>query len=70
MQSLGPRYRSVEEHRLDQSDRYEVHWKRWGPYVSERQWVSLASAVVTGGARHSGADRREGYCPRRLLRQR
>ena len=27
--------------RLNQSDAYEVHWKRWGPYVSERQWVSL-----------------------------
>lgn len=40
MRQLGPRFRSVEEYRLDQSDKYEVHWKRWGPYVSERQWVS------------------------------
>lgn len=31
----------MEEHRLQQSDKYEVHWKRWGPYVSERQWVCL-----------------------------
>lgn len=40
MASMGPRYTSVEEYRLNQSDRYEKHWKRWGPYVSERQWVS------------------------------
>jgi hypothetical protein len=26
--------------RLDQAGRYEKHWKRWGPYLSERQWVS------------------------------
>ena len=63
IQSLGPRYHSVEEHRyaarrqswqnadvrlrLDQSDRYDTHWKRWGPYVSERQWVSSHITLVT-----------------------
>ena len=46
MASMGPRYTSVEEYRLNQSDRYEKHWKRWGPYVSERQWVSETLGVV------------------------
>jgi hypothetical protein len=45
MASMGPRYTSVEEYRLNQSDRYEKHWKRWGPYVSERQWVSVACSL-------------------------
>ena len=30
---------SVERHRLAQDQRRERHWKRWGPYLSERQWV-------------------------------
>ncbi|WVQ99883.1 hypothetical protein IAU59_007026 [Kwoniella sp. CBS 9459] len=47
--SLGPRYRSVEEHRLDQSDRYDVHWKRWGPYVSERQWGTVREDYSANG---------------------
>lgn len=40
MRSMGPRYTSVEEFRLDQAEHYEKHWRRWGPYLSERQWVS------------------------------
>lgn len=39
MKSMGPRYTSVEEFRLDQVEHYEKHWRRWGPYLSERQWV-------------------------------
>jgi hypothetical protein len=38
---LGDEYKSVERHRLMQDERHERHWKKWGPYVSERQWVSL-----------------------------
>lgn len=32
-------WRSVEEQRLDQDEKKEMHWKRWGPYTSERQWA-------------------------------
>jgi len=32
-------WKSLEEQRLDEDERKEKHWKRWGPYVSERQWV-------------------------------
>jgi len=36
---LESEYKSVERHRLAQDERRERHWKRWGPYLSERQWV-------------------------------
>ena len=31
----------AEELRLAQDDRRERHWKRWGPYLSERQWGTV-----------------------------
>lgn len=39
LRKLGTRYDGVERHRLEQDERKERHWKRWGPYLSERQWV-------------------------------
>lgn len=45
MRSMGPRYTSVEEFRLDQAEHYEKHWRRWGPYLSERQWVSAHASM-------------------------
>jgi hypothetical protein len=38
-QKLGSDYKTVEHYRLDQDGKRERHWKRWGPYVSDRQWV-------------------------------
>jgi hypothetical protein len=38
-QKLGSVYKTVEQYRLDQDGKRERHWKRWGPYVSDRQWV-------------------------------
>src|SRR5438874_1786336 len=32
---------SAEEKRLEQSRLRQVHWKRWGPYVSERAWGTV-----------------------------
>ena len=34
-------YKGTEKYRLEQDDKREKHWKRWGPYLSDRQWVSL-----------------------------
>lgn len=34
--------KSIEECRLDDAESKAKHWKRWGPYLSERQWVSEA----------------------------
>lgn len=41
-------WKSVEEKRLDEDERKEKHWKRWGPYVSERQWVRLSLSAPVG----------------------
>ncbi|HBP88374.1 MAG TPA: glucosidase, partial [Nitrospiraceae bacterium] len=30
-----------EEIRLEESKKRTVHWKRWGPYLSERQWGTV-----------------------------
>lgn len=40
LEQLGTEYEGVERYRLDQDEKKERHWKRWGPYLSERQWVS------------------------------
>ena len=34
-------YKSTEEKRLDEDGEKKKHWKRWGPYVSERQWATV-----------------------------
>lgn len=38
-ETLGAEYKGAEKHRLQQDDDREKHWKRWGPYLSDRQWV-------------------------------
>lgn len=38
-ESLGADYHGVEKYRLLQDQNRERHWKRWGPYLSDRQWV-------------------------------
>ncbi len=32
---------NAEEKRLQESNERNVHWKRWGPYLSERQWGTV-----------------------------
>ncbi len=32
---------TAEEQRLDQSRERKAHWKRWGPYLSERAWGTV-----------------------------
>src|SRR5215469_68713 len=32
---------SAEEQRLEESRDRKRHWKRWGPYLSERQWGTV-----------------------------
>ena len=38
-EQLGDEYKGAEKHRLREDDERKKHWKRWGPYVSDRQWV-------------------------------
>lgn len=39
VEKLGPDYPGAERYRLEKDDKREKHWKRWGPYLSDRQWV-------------------------------
>ena len=39
-----------EEIRLEQARRREVHWKRWGPYLSERAWGTVREDYSPDGA--------------------
>ncbi|KAG8736977.1 hypothetical protein FRC12_017339 [Ceratobasidium sp. 428] len=46
---LGTSYTSVEHYRLDQDGRRERHWKRWGPYLAERQWATVREDYSANG---------------------
>ncbi|MBZ5564431.1 MAG: glucosidase [Acidobacteriia bacterium] len=39
-----------EEERLEESRSRQVHWKRWGPYLSERQWGTVREDYSPDGA--------------------
>ncbi|KAF8335749.1 uncharacterized protein EI90DRAFT_2913018 [Cantharellus anzutake] len=49
LRKLGTQYTSVEEYRLDQDRDRERHWKRWGPYLSERQWATVREDYSANG---------------------
>ena len=36
-----PRLLTIEDHRLEESRLHKKHWKRWGPYLAERQWGTV-----------------------------
>jgi hypothetical protein len=38
-------YLSEEEKRLQEDRERTRYWKRWGPYVAERQWATGKSAI-------------------------
>ncbi|WP_447977532.1 MGH1-like glycoside hydrolase domain-containing protein [Candidatus Nitrospira bockiana] len=44
-----PDDRSAEARRLEESARRQRHWKRWGPYVSERAWGTVREDYSPGG---------------------
>ncbi len=37
-----------EEQRLEESHQRTKHWKRWGPYLSERQWGTVREDYSRG----------------------
>jgi hypothetical protein len=39
----------AERHRLDEQERRERNWTRWGPYLSERQWGTVREDYSSGG---------------------
>jgi len=40
----------AEEQRLEESRQRSAHWKRWGPYLSERQWGTVREDYSAGGS--------------------
>jgi hypothetical protein len=38
-----------EEQRLYAAEKREIHWKRWGPYLSERQWGTVREDYSSDG---------------------
>ncbi|KII92355.1 hypothetical protein PLICRDRAFT_102685 [Plicaturopsis crispa FD-325 SS-3] len=46
---LGGHYRGVERHRLLQDEKKKRHWKRWGPYLSDRQWATVREDYSANG---------------------
>jgi len=43
------RRQSAEQGRLDEDDVRRQHWKRWGPYLSERAWGTVREDYSPGG---------------------
>ena len=38
---MDSEYSSAEEKRLEENRTHKVFWKKWGPYLSERQWGTV-----------------------------
>src|SRR3954469_7436145 len=41
---------NAEEKRLEESNSRTKHWKRWGPYLSERQWGTVREDYSSDGS--------------------
>src|SRR6201990_2235402 len=44
-----PRLQTTEDRRLEEARTRKHHWKRWGPYLSERQWGTVREDYSPGG---------------------
>ncbi|KAI0695546.1 Six-hairpin glycosidase-like protein [Cytidiella melzeri] len=49
VEAVGTEYHGAERHRLVQDNNKELHWKRWGPYVSDRQWATVREDYSANG---------------------
>ena len=38
-----------EQNRLEEARKGEAAWKKWGPYLSERQWGTVREDYSEGG---------------------
>ncbi len=47
---------SAEHQRLAEDARRERNWKRWGPYLAERQWGTVREDYSRGGDAWTYAD--------------
>jgi hypothetical protein len=46
----GHEYLTEEEKRLKEDRNREKYWKKWGPYVAERQWATGMTTVSSSQA--------------------
>jgi hypothetical protein len=46
---IMPRVQTKEDQRLEEARARKKHWKRWGPYLSERQWGTVREDYSPGG---------------------
>src|SRR5437588_5007424 len=44
-----PRLQTTEDIRLENNRTRKEYWKRWGPYLSERQWGTVREDYSPGG---------------------
>src|SRR5882762_6926246 len=44
-----PRILTIEDHRLEEARQRKKHWKRWGPYLSDRQWGTVREDYSANG---------------------
>jgi hypothetical protein len=44
-----PRIQTTEDRRLEEGRTRKKYWKRWGPYLSERQWGTVREDYSPGG---------------------
>src|SRR6516225_7049283 len=40
---------TTEDHRLEEARQRKKHWKRWGPYLSDRQWGTVREDYSASG---------------------
>ena len=45
LKKLGTRYDGCERYRLEEDEKKLNHWKRWGSYLSDRQWVGVGLSL-------------------------
>ena len=46
-----PRAIDAEKRRIEESRKGTKNWRRWGPYLSERQWGTVREDYSPGGNR-------------------
>src|SRR5258706_12439891 len=44
-----PRIQTIEDVKLEEARTRKKHWKRWGPYLSERQWGTVREDYSAAG---------------------
>ena len=48
--AVGIRTMTAEGDRLKEDKAKTKHWRRWGPYVSERQWATVREDYSPNGS--------------------